>query len=152
MRHFKAAQDPAVRRALLNALASARDDRGQRALELVLDPDLRLNEATAPLWGQARDARTRDRALQWLEQNFQAVLGRVGKGQMASLIQLGGRYCGESNKQRVQALFGPHAESLPGGPRRLANALESLDLCTARVAAHRAALAEFLARIAHRIP
>jgi hypothetical protein len=46
-------------------------------------------------------------------------------------------FCSEEKAREVQEFFAPRVDSLSGGPRHLAETLESIRLCAAQVARHR---------------
>jgi len=140
---LRSTEDAAVRPRLLGALSAVTDARASRALALVLDPALRVNEVLQPLSTQLRDERTRDAAWQWFEQNLDAVVARLSPGAAGGLPRLGAGFCSEAHARRLEALFRPRIEKLLGGPRQLESALESLRLCVALQSAQRASADAF---------
>jgi alanyl aminopeptidase len=138
------ADDASVRVRLLRALGSVRDARSKKALALSLDPQLRVNEVIFPLRAQFEDRRTRAAALDYLEQNFDAISARVPPSAAAGMVWLAAGFCDEAMAKRVEAFFTTRVQTLPGGPRSLAGTLEQIRLCTATVAAQRAGFVEAL--------
>jgi len=129
---LKTERDDAVRGHLLAALSSPRDESlGERAMGLVLDPDLRVQELTIPLRIRMGYADTRPAAWEWLKTHLDAVLPRMAPRRAAWLPDLTTGFCAEEEAAEVQATFGPVASKVPGGPRELAKALESIRLCAA---------------------
>jgi alanyl aminopeptidase len=138
------AADAQVRSRALLALAATRDPALiRRALDLALDPRLRQNERVVVFKALAGSLETRDAAWTWLEANIDALLpllpDRFG-GQLPSAI----RMCDATWAERVRALFAPRVESLTGGPRNLAQALEGAAQCAAQVAAQRDSVMRYL--------
>jgi len=136
--------DAQLRQRALVALASARDPAlVARALDLALDPRLHKNErlvALKPLLGALA---TRDAAWSWLTEHFDALAAllpdRYG-GQIPSMISM----CEPQRIERVRAFFAPRIDSLTGGPRNLAQALEAAEQCAARAAAQRDSVLRYL--------
>ena len=54
--------------------------------------------------------------------------------------------CSERERAQAEAFFKPRVEKITGAPRNLANVLESIHLCEARMQAQSAGVAEFLRR------
>ncbi len=139
-----AATDAQLRTRVLMALGEVREPAlVGRALDLALDPRLRQSERLVVFRGLAGALATRDAAWAWLEAHVDAVLpmlpDRFG-GQLPGTI----RMCDAVWAERVRAFFAPRVESLTGGPRNLAQALESAAQCAARVTAQRASVARYL--------
>ncbi len=140
---FVQTQDPALRSRLLHALGSVRDARSQRALDLVLDPQLHVNELTTPLHQQLADLRTRDKAWAWLEQHFDQLVARLSVEGAGFIPWLASPFCSDAMAQRAEAFFTPKLATLPGAPRNLAGVAEALRLCAARVNAQRDSVESF---------
>ena len=129
-----ASTDPAVRRRLVNALSAAREPALRaRALELVLDPRLRVNETWSPLMGQLGDPAGTDAAWSWLNEHYDAVAARMGPGYAGYLPYAASRFCTAERAAEARAFFAPRVGATEGGPRNLESALESVELCAARV-------------------
>jgi alanyl aminopeptidase len=140
------ADDTIVRGRLLAALSSVRDGRSARALALSLDPQLRVNELLLPIRIQLDDPRTRDAALQYFEQNFDTLAKRLPPTASGMTPWMFAALCDESAATRAEAFFASRIQTLPGGPRSLAGALESVRLCAALVKAQRPSFEEFFAK------
>lgn len=144
---FRASDDALFRAAALTALGSTHDPAlGVRALELSLDPALRVNEVTTTIGAQLSMPETRERAWQWLREHFDEVAARMagmGAGHAPWLVA---GFCSEDKAEEVASFFGERIESLPGGPRNLAGALETIRLCAARVEAQRESATAFFRR------
>jgi alanyl aminopeptidase len=129
--------DAQLRQRALKAVGDARQPGVvARALDLALDPRLRKNERLVALDGLLAAPETRDAAWAWLTAHFDALMpllpDRFG-GQLPRSV----RMCDRRQIDEVRAFFAPRVEQLTGGPRNLAQALESAAQCVARVAAQR---------------
>jgi alanyl aminopeptidase len=114
-----------------------------RALDLALDPRLRQNERLVIFKALAGALETRALAWAWLEAHFDALMpllpDRFG-GQLPAAIKI----CDPAWAERVRAFFTPRVERLTGGPRNLAQALETAAQCAARVAAQQDSVTRYL--------
>lgn len=138
-----ASEDARVRSELLYAIASARrPEHATRARDLALDERLRVNEIRNVLVPQSRMRETRDDMWTWLTENFDALHARLEDG-AARTPAIGSAFCSEEKATAVNAFFSSRIDSLPGGPRILANVLEEIRLCAAKVEAHQASARGF---------
>lgn len=145
---FYATEDAVLRDRLLSALGSTRDaELARRALQLALDAKLRVNEALTPLSHQLDDPEQRDAAWQWLVDNFDGVVARVGPMRAGRLPWLGARYCAVDKQAQVRTLFVPRLEALGGGPRNLNGALEAIGLCAAKAETQRPSAEAFFEKL-----
>ncbi len=134
---FENADDALLRARLLSALAHTKDpELAARARALALDERLRLNEVTRPLRVQMSMPETREATWVWVKEHFEELRGRLEDG-AGRLPRIGGAFCSEEKAEEVEAFFRQRADTLPGGPRTLANTLEQIRLCAARVETHR---------------
>jgi cytosol alanyl aminopeptidase len=136
--------DAQLRQRILVALAQTRQaPLIARALDLALDPRLRKNERLIALDRLLGAPSTRDAAWSWLTAHFDALMpllpDRYG-GQLTRAI----RMCSRRQIDEVRAFLASRVEQLTGGPRNLAQALESAEHCVARVAAQRASVVAYL--------
>ncbi len=136
--------DAQLRQRILQALAKTRAaPLVARALDLALDPRLRQNERVIALGVLLGAPDTRDAAWTWLTAHFDALMpllpDRYG-GQLPRAI----RMCSRRQIDEVRAFLAPRVEQLTGGPRNLAQALETAEQCVARVAAQRASVIAYL--------
>jgi alanyl aminopeptidase len=145
--HFVASSDAAMRNRLLSALAHTRDETlAGRARALALDERLRVNEIMTPLFVQMEMPETREAAWQWVKESFDPLVARIGPGRAGYAPYAATTFCDAAKVDEVRAFFAPRIEELPGGPRNLASAIESLSLCAARVEAQRDSMRQFFAR------
>ena len=146
LERFAESDDAMLRRQLLGAIAHTRDpELAARARALALDPRLRVNELMTPLYVQMSMPETREPTWAWVAENFEALRGRLEDG-ASRLVELSDEFCSAERAEEVQAFFRQRADSLDGGPRALANTLETIRLCAARVEAQRSSASSFFGR------
>jgi hypothetical protein len=144
---LEASTDPAVRGRLVGGLASAREpELRARALELVLDPRLRLNETFRPLMAQLGDPEGTELAWNWLGEHYDAVAERLGPAYAGYLPFAATAFCSADDAEKARAFFATRVGATQGGPRNLESAIESIELCAARVAHAQAGARSFFAR------
>jgi alanyl aminopeptidase len=105
-------------------------------LEATLSPTLRTNERLGPIFSQARHRETRDAAFLWVQEHFDALIGRLGGELGAQLTAVAGAFCKQEDADRARQFFLPRVDALTGGPRLLNLNLESSELCAAFATAH----------------
>jgi alanyl aminopeptidase len=132
-RRFRDTDDALLRGSMLGALSAVRDPAlGERALGLMFDPALRVSEVLVPLGGQMAIAERREAAWSFVETRFEELRARIAATRAADLPWYATAACSDEMAVRVEAFFRDRVATLPGGPRNLAGALESLRLCAAR--------------------
>lgn len=130
-------EDALLRGRVISALASATDPAlAARARALVLDPRLRANERLTPLFIQASQPETREDTWTFVQERYDDIVAALPDTHRGALPWATESFCSEEQAQAVEAFLAPRAEKLPGAPRNLASALESIRLCAARVKAH----------------
>jgi len=144
---LEASTDATMRSRILGALGHAEAPAlSRRALDLTLNPKLRLNETSTALATQLRNPATRDRAWAWLKENFDAFTARMGNAQAGNAPWYAASLCTREAANDVQAFFEPRVAALAGGPRNLAGAVEAIQLCAAKAEAQRPAVDEAFSR------
>jgi aminopeptidase N len=147
LKHLKGSVDAAVRVRMLRALGSAiTPELAARARDLALDQVLRVNEVLVPLEAQTRWLETRNGSWTWTRDHFDAISARLGAQLVRAMTRLPAKFCDASTADAVQAFFGPRVDRMNGGPRGLANTVESIRLCAARVAAQKDSARSFFER------
>jgi alanyl aminopeptidase len=140
---LEASTDATKRSRILVSLGHAETEPlSRRALDLALDPRLRLSESAAILGVQLRSPRTRERGWAWLKENFDAFVARAGSAQAGDAPWYAASLCSREDADDVQAFFRDRAAELAGGPRNLSGAVEAIRLCAAKAEALRPAVAE----------
>ena len=139
LRHLQqqvvASSDAIYRQRLLAAMGQHNDPAQQALLlDMALSEDIRDNEIYYLLGPQFAQAETRAGAWQWLQQNLTAVLERIPVWRKGRVSQLADSFCSTERAAEVETFFAERSENLQGGPRALANTLETIRLCAARKA------------------
>ena len=132
-----ASEDALIRQRLLSAFASAENPTlAQRALDLTLDPRLRVNELGIPMGAQVETPAGRARTLAWASTHLDQLRARMATTRLGWVPWTFAGFCATEQRDLVSALFAPHIAEWPGGPRNLAGTLEAIGLCVARRERH----------------
>ncbi|HET6416299.1 MAG TPA: M1 family metallopeptidase [Polyangiales bacterium] len=122
--------DATTRNRIISALGHAEaPSLSERALDLALDPGLRVNEIPRLLGTQFGNPRNRERAWEWLTEHFDALAARFGSTQVGGTPWYASSFCSETAADDVARFFEPRVSELDGGPRNLAGAVEAISLC-----------------------
>jgi len=141
----KRSKDRRERGRILSALGAFRDPSVQKlALNLTLSPDFDARESIAVLREAAADRLTREGAWAFLKANFDALAARLPRESPAGFPQLAAGFSDEAHRADVAAFFKDRAANYTGGPRRLAQSLEQIQLKAALRAAQQENVAGFL--------
>ena len=135
-----ASSDRPERQDLLTALGHFRAPAlAGRARQLLLHPQLDIRESRGPLMrAQADDGASRQDLLRFVQTQHAALVQRLGRDEPAWLPGYFAPACSADEARQIEAVFAPHAARFQGGQRALAQALESVRLCSAwREAAER---------------
>jgi len=133
--------DATTRNRILAALGHAEEPAlSERALDLSLDPRLRMNEVSTVLGPQFQNPRTRDRAWRWLTDHFDALSTRLGPSQVGYMPWFAASFCSDEAAAEVERFFVPKVAGLPGGPRNLASTIEEISLCAEKAKVYRPAV------------
>lgn len=144
---LETARNAIVRRHIVTALGRARrPELAQKARALALSETLRTNEVLRLLTAHVEEPKNRFAAWGWLQENHRALAARLSKGARGRMPTLAQHFCSREKAKEVQAFFAPFIDTLTGGPRKLAEATESIRLCAARVKAQRASARRFFAQ------
>jgi alanyl aminopeptidase len=115
-------------------------------LELLLDPKVDPREAGLLLYLASSDVRTRDVAYGFVKEHYDTLAQRMPEEARAGLVWVGHTFCDAEHRADVAAFFTERNAKASGGPRMLAQVLESVDLCMAMKAAQGASIEAFLAQ------
>lgn len=133
-----ASTDAVVRGRALDAIGSTRDPaKAAEIRELVFSPLLRDNEIFSIIFPQVLMSETRDATWLWFQQNIERILARMPEDSWGRMTFVGSAFCDTGKQAEVQAYFAERVDSLTGGPRSLAQTLEGIDLCMAKVQHHK---------------
>ncbi|MDX1632374.1 MAG: M1 family aminopeptidase, partial [Thermoanaerobaculia bacterium] len=126
------AEERRNRRRLFRALGSFTDPTlRDRAWTLFFEEGFDLYEATGLLTPSFGEPESRDRAWSRLRERFGEIAERLPPQWAASLPFWVADFCDSEHRREVETFFRGRMEEFPGGPRRLDQAVESIELCTA---------------------
>jgi cytosol alanyl aminopeptidase len=129
-----ASRDATFRQRVFDALANSPDPMlGETVRGLITDPRLRDNEAIVIAYTQARVDEQRDALWRWAQDNLEALLERIPTWRKGGVVGVGGGFCTADRADSVEAFFRDKVADLEGGPRSLAQTVESIRLCAALV-------------------
>jgi len=130
--------DAVVRGRALDAIGSTRDaDIAAGVRELVFSAELRDNEIFSILYPQAKMPETRAATWLWFQHNIDRLLERIPADNWGRLTFFGNAFCDTREQAEVQAFFAGRIDTLTGGQRQLAQTLEGIELCVAKVQRHK---------------
>src|SRR5262249_36665460 len=132
--HAAAGKEPdrRDRRWILQAMGAFREPEiAKAALSLALSDELDPRETFSIVATAASDPDTREQAYQFIKDNFNRWLERLPRDFGAHMPNLVEGFCDEKHRADMEAFFKDRSTRFTGGPRRLANALERVDLCIA---------------------
>lgn len=137
--------DAVVRGRVLDAIGSTKNPaKAAEIRELVLSPELRDNEIYRIIYPQVGMPETRDDTWAWFQLNMDRILLRIPEDSWGRMTFFGSAFCNTEKQAEVQAFFEDRISELTGGPRRLAQTLEGIELCVAKVQQHKTAMDEWL--------
>ena len=141
----RSTQDRTDRQRMLTALGQFRDPAlAREAQALVLSDDLDPREAFAIVAAQARDGATRGAAYDFLKGSYDALGKRLPRDAAAGFPGYAVGFCDDEHLEDARAFFTAREAHVTGGPRRLAQALETLQLCAALRKQQSASVVAFL--------
>ena len=139
----KKAKDDHRRAILLEALSNFRDPAlAVESMGLLLGNDFDIRESIGLLWGG--DFRTDDVRFAFVKKNYDALIAKMPNDLKPEIASTARRFCDEAHRADVEAFFGGRVAKVTGGPRKLAQVVESIGLCIAEKNALAPSLAAFL--------
>jgi alanyl aminopeptidase len=143
----KKATDRVERERLLGAMGNFTDPKlAAQAQAIILTDEFELREAIGLLQGGMREPRTREQAYQFVKDHFDEISNKLPVMYRPFLAFTFVALCDDARKPEIEAFFRPRIEKLDGGPRVLAQALETLSLCSAQRKAEAPGVEAFLRR------
>lgn len=133
-----ASRDATFRGQAGGALAAApQAEVGAMMRGVIADDRVRDNEAVQIAFTQVGSAEQRGAFWAWVQEeaNLTALLARIPTWRKGAIVNVGGGFCSNEKAEEVEAFFRDRVEALEGGPRELAQTLESIRLCAALQAA-----------------
>ena len=138
-------KDEQIQGALLFAMGFFRDPEIIKvAMPIVLTDEFDIRQSVNILFGVAQSAQTRDQAYAFIKENWDAIIAHMPTDSGAFFPYLAGGYCDEQHRQDVKAFFDGRSTKYSGGPRNLAQVLETIDLCIAYKKTQQPSLNDFL--------
>jgi alanyl aminopeptidase len=143
-------KDQRTREIMIGALGAFGDPAlAQAGLNLLLTNDFDSREAFyALLFGPMEYRATRTLPFEFVRGHIDELLAKlpreVGGDFAAALPETGKAFCDAQHRAEVESFFGERVKSFTGGPRNLANTLETIDECIAKKKALGPDLVEFL--------
>jgi alanyl aminopeptidase len=148
---FKKTQDRQDQRRLISAMTEFRDPAAVEAgMQEVLTGKIKLADGFLLLFGGQGSRATRKQPFEFLKAHFNEIMkdnpSIFGTSFGSFLPNVGGSFCDAESRKQLSDYFTPLVDKYDGAPRNLAQVLESVDLCIARVAAQRPSVIEFLSK------
>jgi len=133
----KAEKDEFFQQTLVGALGSFRTrELVLRNLDLVLQGTFDMRIAASLLFRPLETPELASIPADWVKSNYDAIVTKLpssaGFDFAAFLPQTAARACSAGEARQVQDFYGPRMAKVNGGPRNLAQLLESIKLCEAR--------------------
>jgi alanyl aminopeptidase len=134
---------------LISALGLFRDPAlVRRALALTLSPAFDPRETMGLLFSPLEYEATRALPLEFVKQHFDELVARLPRGAGsdagARLPDVGSAFSSQARRDEVEAFFASRIQQFIGGPRRLAQTLEAIEVSTAVAKAQEPSAAKFL--------
>ncbi|HZI09516.1 MAG TPA: M1 family metallopeptidase [Myxococcus sp.] len=143
-------KDRKVRQQLLGALGSFRDPAlAKQSMELVFEQGMDPRETIWLVFGATQNARTQPVAFDFVKENYDRLVGDSKEALLPAenagrLAFVAGGFCGKEQRQQAADFFTERNAKAPGGPRMLAQMLESVDQCVALKEAQAGSVEAFL--------
>ncbi len=119
----------------LSALVEVKSpERAQRLLDMALDESSQMNQndAASIIFGLMGKPDHADMTWNWFKTNFDSYVGkRVPDVRKPGIAAFGGGFCATEKARELESLIESKADQIPGYERRLAQTLESIELCAA---------------------
>jgi cytosol alanyl aminopeptidase len=129
---LEGAKTESLRAELLRAIGAVRRPAlATRARELAVASRVRPREALGLLEAQFAAPELRAEAWAWTKDHLDAVMAILPPSRATAMIELPGAFCDEAHAEELYRVFHQRAQSIDGGPRAFASAVESMSLCVA---------------------
>ncbi len=127
---LRATEDLHQRKAIVMALASARDPVRVRAnFELLLSGAIEVQEGWPLLFVPLYEPETRDIVDRFIIDRYEVLTEKLPRDSLAFLIGASAAFCDQAHVDQLDNFFGPKAAAIIGGPQTLAQSRESIQLC-----------------------
>ncbi|HEY4231769.1 MAG TPA: M1 family metallopeptidase, partial [Thermoanaerobaculia bacterium] len=141
----RAARERRDRVRLLRALGDFPDPAlVRRALALYLTDEFDPREADVAVYTAADANNHPDLVWGFFKEHYDAMLAKAPREIAGNAPSVGGGFCDPAHRKDLADFFQDRIGKLPGGPRTLAQTLETIDLCIALRASQEGSVQEFL--------
>ncbi|MCP3062815.1 M1 family metallopeptidase [Myxococcus sp. K38C18041901] len=155
----RAEKDRSRRGEMIFALSGFTDpELVKQNLGLVFEKGMDPRETVWMAFAASQHVKTQGVAFDFVTKNYDKLVGDspdalLPQDAAGRLSFVGRSFCGEQQRKALADFFTPRAEKAPGGPRTLAQVLESVDQCVALKAAQAQSVESFLdGRVMHNQP
>jgi alanyl aminopeptidase len=137
-RHLAGSEDSVIRGALMGALASTTDPALlDRVLTLGIGASVKSGEMTRLFFGAADHPGNHAAIWAFVQKHYDALLNKAPSVWQGKIAFFGSSaLCSEAGADELQGFFADRVKDLEGGPRALAQGVEGVKLCAAKVAKH----------------
>lgn len=134
---FRGSTDSVLRGQLLSAMGRFTDAKlAARARAISLEEGTRSNELTLVAFSQLGERGLRADTRAWLRSEYDALMKKGPRGLGGGFVRLDAfARCSDAEADEISAWHEPRLREVEGGPRRLAQSVESIRLCAALKAA-----------------
>jgi aminopeptidase N len=138
--------EPRERQTLFSALGRFRDSElADAALAVVSDTAFDLRDTSGILFRVLYARGGRERGWTFVKKHWDALAARMRADEQTWTIEnVTKAFCDPAHRADAAAFFGERSAKVDGGPRALANALETVDLCIGQRQANATAVTRFL--------
>ena len=142
----RAKKDQTERARMFRAMGALRQPEAVKAaLGMLLTEEFDARETVFPiLMGTLETPEVRPLSYAFVKERFEPLVARLPRDFGAGLPMVGSSLCDEEHQAEVASFFGERAHRFTGGPRRLAQALEGMKLCSTFRKAQAPAVEAFL--------
>ncbi|MFL5362384.1 MAG: M1 family metallopeptidase [Myxococcales bacterium] len=149
----RAEKDRRTRQAILAAMGSFRDPAiVKQAFAIAVGDEFPIRESIPLVMGATKSSVTRDLAYEFVRSNFDALAARLPRREGgSSLIGAASVLCDDGKRNEIESFFKDRLQKTLGGPRRYAQAMETLKSCSAFRSAQATSVAAFLSGRKERI-
>jgi len=126
------APSPSLRSQMLGALGRfEQPELAEKSLDLFLSDAIRAQNLWHVLGPVAGDPSLHSLAWEWVTDNYDAIVEKVGQAHAGRLPAVGKGFCSKDQKQKLEAFFSKEEHQTVSTPRNLGQTLESIDHCIA---------------------
>lgn len=134
IKHLKKANKPNERKALLAGIGSSLlTPANLNVLKLVFTDTLRTNEKLRLLENHASKKQNYSKVWSFVQDNYPKLKNQLPIGHLSYLPVSLSQACSNEKGQKLYNFFQEKSNSLPGGPRNLQIAKESVNLCAKQI-------------------